>query len=872
MACLDDQSVLGFIAGTLDPAAVSAVDEHLDTCPACRELLIAVRSAPSDAAEPAPAAEPGTRFGRFVLLEPIGAGAMGVVYAAYDPELDRRVALKVLTTGDDESSVDRVLVEAQAMAKLSHPNVVTVFDVGRAGQTIFIAMELIDGPTLRGWVGAEPRHWTEVRDVCAQAGRGLAAAHAVGLVHRDCKPDNIIVGSERTRVGDFGLASWAPPATEDQTSTGPTAQPERTGLAGTPAYMAPEQLRGERPTALSDQYSLCASMYEALFGCRAVSGESLIDLLAAAERGDVVLPTDERGVPRWMSTALIRGMNPRPQDRFANIEALLDALHRDRRAKTGLTIGAVALVVVGASAGAYRLGVASPTTVVEPCAGAADALAETWGPERRRSVIAAFVSARPDYGAAVADNAVASVDAWATTWVEHHTEACRASLRQEQSDVLLDARMACLSRRRHDVDALVSQWVTKPGGTADLAAETSTSMPELDSCADLDALAAVVPPPADPEQAERVVQLRGLASNARALLRTGQYEAGTEAVQSLLSAAKAVGYEPLVAEAWALQAFAARKRGALADATDASHEALWAATSARDDHGAVRAWISILQTEVAAGRFAAAPRVARHAEAALRRVGSATEMEATLLNTMGVAFDNLGRRADARDALDRALTLRRERFGGDRTEVAHVLTNLANLARNERRLDESLDLHRQALQIDAAAWGPTHPIVGRHLHNVARLLLLLGRRDEALEHYERALAIKRAAYGEQHVEVARSHNSLGLLFAADGDPEVAAERFGRALAIYQALGHSEEGVVRYNLGLAKAGQGDPAGALALRLGVAALPAVFVLDPEGKPVGNLASVDAAALVQLDAWVDGVLPPPVEPPADDAASVD
>ncbi|HET6585525.1 MAG TPA: serine/threonine-protein kinase, partial [Nannocystaceae bacterium] len=228
------------------------------------------------------APEPGARVGRYVLLERIGMGGMGIVYAAFDPELDRRVALKLLRGSAGEARADlRLLREARALAKLTHPNVVPVFDVGSAAGRPYVAMEFVEGQTLTRWLAARPRSQAEILRVFGEAGRGLAAAHAIGIVHRDFKPDNVLLGGSGddgrvpaiVRVGDFGLARPVT-ATSSRTSADAIALPSdadepldaspltRVGLVlGTPSYMAPEQHRGEDATPATDQYALCVSLY-----------------------------------------------------------------------------------------------------------------------------------------------------------------------------------------------------------------------------------------------------------------------------------------------------------------------------------------------------------------------------------------------------------------------------------------------------------------------------------------------------------------------------------------------------------------------------------------------------------------------------------
>ncbi|MCY1070920.1 protein kinase [Nannocystis sp. RBIL2] len=305
-----------------------------------------------EAGDDEPAVEP-RRIGRFALLRRLGAGAMGVVYAAYDPQLDRKVAVKLLKRGDGEPNTrwqDRLLREAQALAKLSHPNVVQIHEVGFHGDEVFVAMEFVTGMTLRTWLSEQRRGWREVAAVFAQAARGLAAAHAAGLVHRDVKPDNVLVGSDgRVRVVDFGLVRFGDEDDDEHTDEVPLARAQATRTAsgillGTPAYMSPEQFRGRPADALSDQFSLCVALYEALHGERPFAGETADEVAQAVVRGQLA-PRLERPVPTWLQRLVLRGLAHDPGARWPNLDVLAAELARDhgrRRRVLALAVAATA--------------------------------------------------------------------------------------------------------------------------------------------------------------------------------------------------------------------------------------------------------------------------------------------------------------------------------------------------------------------------------------------------------------------------------------------------------------------------------------------------------------------------------------------------
>lgn len=323
---------------------------------------------------------PGARVGRFTVLSEAGKGGMGVVYAAYDAELDRRVALKLIAPGVlDPEGRARLVREAQVMARLSHPNVVPIYEIGEHGRGVFVAMEFVDGRTLRGFCGEAPRAWEVVLAAAIQAGSGLSAAHRAGLVHRDVKPDNILIGKDgRARIADFGIACLRReegyhPSDGDLGAGAPASAPgddapraavtAASVFLGTPAYMAPEQAEGLPATMKSDQWSFCATVYEALYGELPFEGGDLHERLDRARRGLLRPPPPGSKVPSWVRSALARGLRARPEERWPRLDDLLKALSdqlaksaeldlkvsRRERVRFGVVIGAfgVAMAVIG---------------------------------------------------------------------------------------------------------------------------------------------------------------------------------------------------------------------------------------------------------------------------------------------------------------------------------------------------------------------------------------------------------------------------------------------------------------------------------------------------------------------------------------------
>ncbi len=384
-SCPDENVLAGFASGTLSGPGASSVEAHLDGCADCRALVAAVaaerstpdavsaetlldrnsptrldrgslRTAPPAGAVPL---SPGQALGRYVISGVLGSGGMGVVYAAEDPRLGRKVALKLLHPALAEVAEEqqqRLLREAQAMARLSHPNVLPVFDLGTEGRQVFLAMEFIEGPTLAAWLKQRERTWREILGIFLEAGRGLAAAHQAGLVHRDFKPTNVLVGADgRPRVTDFGLVRVAATLEEGQPQASPRSAEStltQTGtVAGTPAYMSPEQLAGRPVDARGDQFSFCVALYEALHGVRPFAADA-----PPEHRWMLRRPDRSPRVPGYVRAVLARGLALEPAERFPSMDALLAALTRPptlRRRWVALGL-AGSLALAGMGVGIFR--------------------------------------------------------------------------------------------------------------------------------------------------------------------------------------------------------------------------------------------------------------------------------------------------------------------------------------------------------------------------------------------------------------------------------------------------------------------------------------------------------------------------------------
>ncbi|MFP2933066.1 serine/threonine-protein kinase, partial [Pyxidicoccus sp. 3LG] len=485
--------------------------------------------------------ERGTRVERYLVLKPVGQGGIGVVYAAYDPELDRKVALKLLRPDKADPGVADgaagLLREAQAMARVSHPNVITVHDVGTVGERVFIAMEFILGQNLQEWGRQKPPPTPqEVLRVFLQAGQGLLAAHRVGLVHRDFKPANVLLGRNgRVCVTDFGLARLTPLTHEDEETplheadawvraSGPqlSAPLTQAGLVkGTPHFMPPEQYLGSGVDARTDQFSFCASLYWALYRKHAVVPRLMVEAATQAVRrqGEAppgtetwrllphdtakVPPADAR-VPSRVRNAVMRGLSLHPEDRFPSMEALLEELAWEQR-RSHRRGAWVALGLLGAAAAGTGLAFHRQSQV---CAGADSLVASVWGPAERQKLEAAFSATGRPFASESALGVTRLLDAYAGQWARLHTEACEATrVRGEQTEELLSLRMVCLERRRKSLGALVGLFTGADGKVVERAVDATAALPGLEECRDIESLAEQPPLPADPSRRAALEQL-----------------------------------------------------------------------------------------------------------------------------------------------------------------------------------------------------------------------------------------------------------------------------------------------------------------------------------------------------------------------------
>ena len=727
---------------------------------------------------------------------------MGLVYSAYDEELDRKIAIKILRHrghgNNTTQGQSRMLREAQALAKLSHPNVVAIYEVGWFGDTLFLAMEFIEGKTVRQWLTESPRSWREVLHVYMEAGRGLAAAHEAGMVHRDLKPDNILVGKDgRVRVVDFGLARRSGselgsdrqhPQLSQVSGLFDISHTLAGSLVGTPAYMPPEQLESIEVDARSDLFSFCVSLFEGLYGMRPFQGEDPEAIRLAILEDAPAAPPRDAAVPTRVHRVVLRGLAPAPDDRPASMAALLTALRAaiDRPRRLWLTaLGALSVVSLAVGfVGAAALQRGPP---VETCTGAAARLTDVWDPPARaaveHAVLASGLSYAPDTWVRVA----AQLDRYTTAWTAMHTDACLKHSRGEQSADLLDRRMTCLDDRLAEVAALVDELRTADRSVIERAVQATESLSSLDRCVDTTLLMAQSAPP--PEVAAAAAGLRERVARAKASESAGRYPAALTQTAAIVADAEALGYPAVLAAAQQRRASVQERMGEYAAAETSGFAALAAAEAAGDD--GLRAQIATALVHITGIRlrhFDEALHLSAQARGILQRGITDTPIGVQLLSSTGNVYALRGDLAEARASLEQALALGERSFGADDPRLVPSLSGLGNVAFTESRNADALAYFRRGLAIWERSLGPEHPRLVAVLNNiVAAASPDPIHHPLATESAYRAVALAERALGPEHPETLTALSSLAQTLILQAKPGPAEPVLRRVLAVHERL-------------------------------------------------------------------------------------
>lgn len=773
MSCPSDEELSLYLEGSLSRERRDGIRAHAETCDACRAMVAAMFAAFGDDESPPASSVPsstlprGTVVGRYTIEERLGAGGMGVVYAARDVVLGRRVALKLLAgraTSRRRKSLAvehtvaaraRLQREAQMMAKLGDPHVVAVYEVGDVGGEVFVAMELVDGVTLRAWL-SEPRTTRAILGVFEQVARGLTAAHAAKIVHRDIKPENVLVGRDgRVRITDFGLAEGFADAPLDGARE----------LAGTPAYMAPEQLEGKTADERSDQYSFAVMLWEALYGERPTRE---------------LRPSRARSVPGEVRRALRRALDPDPNARFPSLAPFVAALSRPRMRRRELLLFSVLALVVAIAAGTLARRTRAPP---EPCRATDDPLAGVWDAAARASVAARAREIAP----AIAEEALArtlpALDGWGSSWRAMRISTCEATrIRGEQSETMLDLRMACLDRRKAELAALVELLRRGDVQTIALAPRAALALPPLSTCADAAALAGPVAPAASVREAVTSVRLE--IARAEALWLAGRFAEGLPIAEGAVVRANGTNHRPVQAEALYLRARLEEANGKFALARDTLLEAISRAEAGHHDVLSVEIWAAL--TRVSAARLEKpeeASAFEARARAALERAGDPVAGRLSLALAVAAGRRARGQYALAVAAIEEAM---RAIVGHEGELPVQHIELLAELARAQRELgnypaaDAALEA---ALAVATTRFGPSHPDVATLLEIRAMIASRRGDHAAAVAAYERVAKLRETLLGPKHSDVGQAKANLATAYTRAGRPRDAVPLLTSALEV-----------------------------------------------------------------------------------------
>lgn len=721
--------------------------------------------------------------GRYELLERLGSGALGLVVAARDPELDRRVAIKLLPARVDSR---KLLREARALARLSSPYVVAVLDVGTfepedlgtlfsgdpgdpAGTGIWLAMELVDGTPLDSWISKGPHSWDEVLGVFREAAQGLADAHEARIVHRDFKPANVILGHDkRVRVVDFGLAR-SPNLSFMTSADAAVADDDAAlmrGLIGTPAYMSPEQHKGEPTDERADQFSFCVSLYEGLFGDLPYPGPRYEDFMRQKNAGPPPMPSDAR-VPPEALRALTRGLDPEPTQRFESMRALLDAIDVSPRASKAGSGKLVAggLVAAGFVGAIYLVAASESDCAVPPGT-----------PQQWSAAKSALVSS-----VAAADVPFAKVAAFRTSEVLEQRISGWTEVRAATCDggEISNATEQCLVHSMRGIDATMERLTAMVPAGLGAVESVLEVVPDPARCADS-------PDPVPDDSRTQAVDLRHGIFTARLKVRGGQAEDGGDSAEAARSAASDLAFDPVLAEAGLVVGEAALARNDWQAASAAFQAAHGVATKAQYSRVAAEAAAGVILAALAGGGDDIATWTDRAAEA----IGDATVVEGIAVHTArGEGLAAIGQGDAAIKAFERALAIAAMKSGGApprMTVAAHG--GLAEVLLSVDRADDANPPAERALSLAESAFGPGHPELARALTRMGRVGSGRGRLSDAETRLRRALQLYEARADVPKLVLADLLVELAAVVSRQGDDGEARGFLERAAELEGAAG------------------------------------------------------------------------------------
>lgn len=752
---------------------------------------------------------------RYVVLETIGRGGMGTVVRAFDSKLRREVALKLLRAGTLGGEAQaRMIREAQAMAQLSHPNVVAVYDVCLDGSTVAIAMEYIAGEPLNEWLQRRKRAWGDIVARFMEAGRGLEAAHAIGLIHRDFKPTNVLVGDDhRVRVSDFGLAKASDQEVPEPV-IGPTPREDWDPLTvslthtdvvvGTPRYMAPEQHSRVALDARTDQYAYCVALWEALNGHSPFRGPEL-----ANAKHDGPPPWENSAVPRHIVRAIERGLAPKPDDRWPSMSALLHELSRSPRWRSiAVTSSAAVLAVVGTSAW---------VSFEEPsrCAVEAEQLTKVWDSGAQDVVTASFMATERSYAKAAATDVTNRLDVYVAEWTAESRALCIATDATREHSEALAYRTQCLRRARDEVTAAVDVLRTADETVVQRATALLRALPNPSDCGMSGEALASFAAPTSPVLVPAVAQARKTLATASSLFRVGKIQAAHELLTET-DLAVAQQHPPIQIERSMLLGSILRELGRYDEAEAALHVSMDLAIkeSLVFDATVAANRLSTLLGSVG-GRPDEGVQVARIGLALALSVDEGGAFEARARKALSDVLRHAGNNEESERELRAAFAVVEAGETLIPKEHADLHISMAFLLEDAGRMSEAEEHQRKSLDILIASSPPGHPNVGIAQHNFAQILRRLDRLEEAETTARSAVDILEKALGEAHTTTLIGRENLAAILMSQKRHEEARTLFeANVKGFEKALGpkHPQVAAAATNLGMVLFKLGDYAAA------------------------------------------------------------
>jgi len=742
--------------------------------------------------------KPGESFGRYTILSRLGAGGMGIVYSAYDPELDRKIALKLLLPSrSDPSAQERLIREAQAMARISHPNVVTVHDVGDIEDRAFIAMEFVEGQSLDQWLASENRGHREILDVFLQAGRGIAAAHRADLIHRDFKSANVLIGTDgRVRVADFGLARFtqaeeidAEIMDSEKTEVTPhnngSSRPQMGALTepgtmvGTPRYMAPEQVLEGRASAASDQFSFCVALFEALNGELPYGKDNLRSVAHRALDGNITPFSPGSGLSKRGRRALLKGLKGREEERFSTMDELLTELQWDpAAARRKILLSASVVTLVSIPLAVFFI---IHSMKFAPCKAGGEHWKKVWNTQRREELAASFQASGLPFAGKNFHLVSDHLDSLGKEWIETYTTLCEATRKRgEQSADLFNVQMLCLNKRLAEIDKTLDLLKRHDEDLIENSLEIIEALPRISHCAQNAQLLSLQTLPSDPSVVEKIKKLQEDHARAEALSFAGRYEEALDEIDRVTGEIKDIEYAPLLADCFRLRGHLEYQLGNPSDAEETLKNALIAAERGGDERNVILildelVWVSgISQKEIDEAMF-----WSNLEDARITRIGEPEDPRARFLHTRAAIEQVAGKYEQAlaheMESLEAVLKL-----DGDLSlSTADAEDQLGNVLVSMARYDEALRYFNKALTIREQVLGPEHPDVATSLNNTA--LDYLERYGEALDVLHRALAIEEKIFGPESPKLATTLNNLAYSEEGAGRYEQALDTHDRGL-------------------------------------------------------------------------------------------